>query len=205
MTAAKAARQRSIARPWLLAAGLALALAGCEAPQTAGGAAAPTVTATPGAAPGTAAALAEALPASAAGFNRGATVPVRQPMEGLEVNYATLNRRGAAFVQLVQPGSGTAQEAAAAEYARWLAETSTGARPGRRLAVSEEFTEAAGPGLRCASLTGSYGRQPVQSTLCVGATGGQVVRLRVSMMRDTPPAADARGFVQQVAQGLPRG
>jgi hypothetical protein len=188
----------------LAATGLALALVGCAAPRPAPVAAdaAPARTASQNNDP---ASLAAALPASADTFSRGATVPVLQPMEGLEVNYATPNRRGAAFVQLVRPAAGEAPAVAAGEYSRWLAEVSTGARPGRRLSVAQEFTEPGGPGLRCAALEGSYGRQPVQSTLCVGATGGHVVRLRVTMMRDTTPAGDARAFLSEIARGLPRG
>ncbi|MBB3898437.1 hypothetical protein [Roseococcus suduntuyensis] len=181
-------------------AGLLLLLAGCEAPRQAGQAPAPTAVR---AGPATAEALAAALPASADSFTRGATVPVRQPMEGLEVNYATSNRRGAAFVQVVRPAQGDAPAAAAGEYTRWLDEVSTGARPGRRLNVVQEFTEPAGPGLRCAALEGSYGRQPVQSTFCVGTAGGHVLRLRVTMMRDAAPVADARAFLLQVARSLP--
>lgn len=209
MTTANAAPNQPTSAPLLakalLAAGLALALVGCEAPREPGSEAALLTTTSPAAGANTAAGLAAALPASADSFQRGATVPVRQPMPGLEVTYSTPNRRGAAFVQLVQPGSGSASDAATSEYARWLAETTTGARPGRRLAVVEEFTHAGGPGLRCAAMSGSYGRQPVLSTLCVAATGGHVLRLRVTMMRDTPLAGDARAFLAEIARGLPRG
>lgn len=186
----------------LMGAGLLLLLAGCEAPRQAGQAPAPTAVR---AGPATPEALAAALPASADSFTRGATVPVRQPMEGLEVNYATPNRRGAAFVQVVRPAQGEATAAAAGEYTRWLDEVSTGARPGRRLNVVQEFTEPAGPGLRCAALEGSYGRQPVLSTFCVGTAGGHVLRLRVTMMRDPAPVADARAFLLEVARSLPAG
>jgi len=176
-------------------------LTGCAVPPAA----------TPGAVTGTPAAtsaplpleaIAARLPGSAATFTRGATVPVLRPMEGLEVNYATPGRRAAAFVQVVRPEAGEADAVAVAEYARWRAETSTGERPGRRLSIAEEFQEAAGPGFRCAALEGSYGRQPVQSMVCVGAHAGHVLRVRVSMMRDTPPAADARAFLRDVAVAL---
>lgn len=186
----------------LMGAGLLLLLAGCEAPRQAGQAPAPAAVR---AGPVTAEALAAALPASADSFTRGATVPVRQPMEGLEVNYATPNRRGAAFVQVVRPAQGDAPAAATGEYTRWLDEVSTGARPGRRLNLVQEFTEPAGPGLRCAALEGSYGRQPVLSTFCVGSAGGHVLRLRVTMMRDAGPVADARAFLLEVARSLPAG
>lgn len=184
----------------LAMAGLFLLLAGCEAPREGG------LPARPGAAiADTPAALAAALPAEAGGLARGATVPVQRPMQGLEVNFATANRRGAGFVQLVGPAEGAAGAAASAEFTRWLTEVSTGARPGRRLRVLEEFTEAGGANLRCAALEGSYGRQPVQSMLCVGATGRHVARLRVTMMREATPAADARGFMATMSRALPGG
>lgn len=188
----------------ILLAGAAL-LAGCAAAPQAGQDAASGTPAAAAAAPGTplpSEAIAALLPDAAASFARGATVPVLRPMEGLEVNYATPGRRAAAFVQIVRPGSGTANDTAAAEYTRWRTETSTGARPGRRLSIVQEFQEAAGPGFRCAALEGSYGRQPVQSMVCVGARAGHVLRVRVSMMRDTPPAADARAFLRDVAVAL---
>lgn len=195
----------SLRLPALAGAGLLLLVAGC-APPPGGtappGAAAPAARA-PLAADASPSALAAALPASADSFQRGATVPVRQPMEGLEVNYSTPNRRGAAFVQVVRPESGAAPAVAAAEYTRWLAEVTTGERPGRRLRVVQEFTEAGGPGLRCAALEGSYGRQPVESTFCVGAAGPHVLRLRATMMREGAPAGDARVFMAEMARSLP--
>lgn len=147
-------------------------------------------------------AIAARLPDASAGFTRGATVPVLRPMEGLEVNYATPGRRAAGFVQIVRPEAGATDAAATAEYARWRSETSTGERPGRRMSIVEEFQEAAGPGFRCAAMEGSYGRQPVQSLVCVGTRAGNVLRVRVSMMRDTPPAADPRAFLRDVARAL---
>ncbi|MCX8132682.1 MAG: hypothetical protein N3D18_01815 [Roseococcus sp.] len=154
------------------------------------------------------AALAERLPASAAGFQRGATVPVGQPRQGTEVNYATEGRRAAAFVQVLRPegpapADGPLEAEAQAEFQRWVTESARGQGPARRLSVAAEFQEPpSAPLLRCAAMEGSYGRQPVQSLVCVGAAGGQILRIRASMPRHTPPVADPRAFVREIAAAL---
>jgi hypothetical protein len=154
------------------------------------------------------AALAERLPASAAGFQRGATVPVAQPRPGTEVNYATEGRRAAAFVQVLRPegaapADGPQEAEAQAEFQRWVTESARGQGPARRLSVAAEFQEPpSAPLLRCAAMEGSYGRQPVQSLVCVGAAGGQILRIRASMPRHTPPVADPRAFVREIAAAL---
>jgi hypothetical protein len=155
------------------------------------------------------AALAERLPASAAGFQRGATVPVTQPQQGTEVNYATEGRRAAAFVQVLRPAGaaptadGPGDPEAQAEFQRWVAESARGQGPARRLSVASEFNEPpSSPLMRCAAMEGTYGRQPVQSLVCVGAAGGQILRIRASMPRHTPPVADPRAFVREVSAAL---
>ena len=154
----------------LLALGL---LAGCEMPSG-------QMTAGPVARADAPAALANRLPASAAGFQRGATVPVTRPQQGTEVNYATEGRRAAAFVQVLSPVGaapsidGPDAPQAQAEFQRWVAESARGQGPARRLSVASEFNEpASAPLMRCAAMEGTYGRQPVQSLVCVGAAGGK--------------------------------
>ncbi len=120
--------------------------------------------------------------------------------------YATPNRQAAAFVQVMRPAEalpdGAASPAAQAEYGRWKAAATDHASRNRRLRVVRE--EEVGGLFRCAALEGSYGRQPVQSTVCVGAAGGQMLRLRVSMPRREPAVADAQAFVREVAAALRR-
>ncbi len=120
--------------------------------------------------------------------------------------YATANRQAAAFVQVLRPPvplpDGFAAPEVQAEYGRWKDAASEHASRNRRLRVVRE-EEVAGL-FRCAALEGNYGRQPVQSTVCVGAAGGQMLRLRVSMPRRDPPAADAGAFVREVAAALRR-
>ncbi|WP_027283603.1 hypothetical protein [Rubritepida flocculans] len=154
------------------------------------------------------AALAERLPGAAAGFQRGATVPVSQPRPGTEVNYATEGRRAAAFVQVLRPegpapADGPQEAEVQAEFQRWVTESARGQGPARRLSVAAEFQEPpSAPLLRCAAMEGTYGRQPVQSLVCVGAAGGQILRIRASMPRHTPPVADPRAFVREIAAAL---
>jgi hypothetical protein len=153
--------------------------------------------------------LAARLPPAVAGFRRGTDAAINQPLAGVEVAYATEGRQAAGFVQVLRPPGaspppdGTASELVQEEYRRWREETARGLMRSRRLTVVAEFDEpAAAPLFRCAALEGSYGRQPVQSQICVGAAGGQLLRLRASMPRRNPPVADPRAFAREIAGGL---
>jgi hypothetical protein len=156
-------------------------------------------------------ALAERLPASAAGFQRGSTAVVSGERSGREVAYATQGRtaRAAGFVQVVTFATpladGPASPEAMAEFSRWRQEAAEGSGPNRRLRETAQFdAPAANPLLRCAELEGNYGRQAVQSMVCVGAAGGQMLRLRVAMPRRDPPVAQPRAFAEEIAASLRR-
>lgn len=185
---------RGARRAAALLAALALAACAAEAPETA-------PTRIP---PATAESLAARLPAQAAGFERGATATLAQPRAGREVSYATAGRRAAAFVQVLDTASpladGPGALEVAAEFTRWRDEATQGAGPHRRLSVVREHEVARL--FRCADLEGRYGRQPVTSTVCAGAAGGQMLRLRVSQPRRDPPAADPRAFAEAIAEAL---
>lgn len=154
--------------------------------------------------------LAQRLPSQAASFQRGATAPVRQPHQGVEVAYATPGRTAAGFVQVLRPPGGRdalpdgiESPAVQAEYQRSITEAARGAGPHRRLTVIREVNHPENnPLFRCAELEGTYGRQPVQSMICVGAAGGQLLRLRVSMPRRDPPLADSRAFLRDMIAAL---
>lgn len=154
--------------------------------------------------------LAQRLPSQAASFQKGATVPLRQPLPGVEVAYATPGRTAAGFVQVLRPpGDGAAlpdgvdSPAVQGEYQRSIAEAARGAGPHRRLTVIRELDQPENnPLFRCAELEGTYGRQPVQSMICVGAAGGQLLRLRASMPRRDPPLADSRAFLREIVAAL---
>jgi hypothetical protein len=139
-------------------------------------------------------ALAARLPEEAAGLRRGSEALLDQPVAGREIAYATPNRSAAGFVQIL---SGPAPPDA---QAAWVAQSAESG-PNRRLRAVGDFTE--GP-LGCTQLEGNYGRQAVRSTVCAGSIGGKLIRLRLSMPRRDPPAADAPAFVRVVVQSLTR-
>jgi hypothetical protein len=155
--------------------------------------------------------LAERLPAQAASFQRGTTANIDQPLPGVEVPYATAGRSAAGFVQVLRPptvappdgpGSLVVQD----EYQRVVTAAQRGSGPHRRLRLVQESDQPPGqPLFRCADLEGAYGRTAVTSTTCVGAAGGQLLRLRVSMPRRDPPLADPRAFIRDITEALRRG
>jgi hypothetical protein len=152
--------------------------------------------------------LAERLPAQIGVFQRGATSPIEQPLPGVEVAYATAGRTAAGFIQVVRPPSeappdGPGSLVVQDEYQRALSAAQRGAGAHRRLRLVRESDQPANaPLFRCADLEGTYGRTQVTSMTCVGAAGGQLLRLRVSMPRRDPPAADPRAFVNGVTAAL---
>jgi hypothetical protein len=152
--------------------------------------------------------LAERLPAQAGSFQRGTTANIDQPLPGVEVPYATAGRTAAGFVQVLRPPSvappdGPGSLVVQEEYQRVVAAAQRGSGPHRRLRLVQESDQPPGaPLFRCADLEGAYGRTAVTSTTCVGAAGGQLLRLRVSMPRRDPPAADPRAFIQDITAAL---
>jgi len=145
----------------------------------------------------TADALLARLPDSVGGFRRGATTPLTDPAPGSEVAYATANRAIAGYVQVLRRAEPLPAGTAAAELRRFVAEAATGS--------SRRMRERAPPtlaGLDCAELEGTYGRQAVESLACAGVFGGQLVRLRLTMVRRGERMAEARGFAEGVAAAL---
>lgn len=152
--------------------------------------------------------LAERLPAQAGSFHRGTAASIEEALAGVEVPYATAGRSAAGFVQVLRPPSvappdGPGSLVVQEEYQRALAAAQRGSGPHRRLRLVQESEEPPGqPLFRCADLEGAYGRTAVTSMTCVGAAGGQLLRLRVSMPRRDPPAADPRAFIRDIAAAL---
>ena len=119
------------------------------------------------------------LPASAGGFQRGGTTPLTEPS-----GYVQVLRRSDPFT-------------AETELRRFVTEASTGS--------SRRMRERAQPSVgafSCAELDGTYGRQAVESLACAGAFGGQLVRLRLTMVRRGERMAEARAFAEQVSAAL---
>ncbi|TCZ51562.1 hypothetical protein [Roseicella aquatilis] len=152
--------------------------------------------------------LAARLPETAAGFQRGATLPLPQRPGGQEVAYATRGRIAAGAIIEIHPPAepvpdGAASPAIAAALAELLAEAQRA--PGHRQQRETgrlTLPEAGPPGLACAETTGLYGRERVQGLLCAGALEGRVLRLRVTMPRREPPPADPRAFATAILRAL---
>ncbi len=143
-------------------------------------------------------AVAARMPAQLAGFQLGETA--RRPGPALALDYATPSRRAVGSVLVYDAPSGSApSDPSAPEIDREItaavadvAESPQG-RTGRRLAERERVTlrEA---GLRCAILTGAFGRAPVSRHVCVGGADGRFVKVHVTMADTRPPPADATAF-----------
>ena len=151
--------------------------------------------------------VAQSMPQQLAGFVLGETS--QRPGPSLAFDYATPNRSAVGSV-LVYAGAAAAPSdpgapaidreltAAVAE----LCEAPQG-RTGRRLAERERVTlpEA---GLRCAIMTGAFGRAPVVREVCIGGAQGRFVKIQVTMADSRPRPADARAFAA-AALGAVRG
>ncbi len=143
-------------------------------------------------------AIAQGMPQQLAGFVLGETA--QRPGPALALDYATPNRSAVGSV-LVYAGAGAAAPSDPAapaidrELTAAVAELSEApqGRTGRRLAERERVTlpEA---GLRCAVMTGAFGRAPVVRQLCVGGADGRFVKIQVTMADTRPPPADATAF-----------
>jgi hypothetical protein len=89
-------------------------------------------------------------------------------------------------------------------FERALAEAVHSPDRARKLRETGRFNLPAGanPVLSCASLAGTFGRQPVEGLVCAGGMGGNLVRLRVSMPKVAPTLADAPGFASAIVASL---
>lgn len=136
------------------------------------------------------------MPAEIAGFQRGEVS--ERPGPVLSLDYATPSRSAVATV-LIFGGAGRAvpSDPAAPEIDRELSaavaevtEAPTG-RTGRRL-TEQQRTTLPEAGLRCALMTGAFGRAPVTRHVCVGGADGRFVKVQVTM--GTRGNADAIAF-----------
>ncbi|MBR0650709.1 hypothetical protein GXW78_13615 [Roseomonas terrae] len=167
-----------------IAAGVLVAAAGCAMMEQAQAPALRTI--------------AERMPQELAGFVLGETA--ERPGPSLSLDYATPSRSAVGTV-LVYDGAGErapADPAAPAidrELTAAVAELSEApqGRTGRRLAERERMT-LPDAGLRCAVMTGAFGRAPVMRQVCVGGAAGRFVKIQVTMADSRPRPADANAF-----------
>lgn len=142
--------------------------------------------------------IAQRMPAQLAGFMLGETA--RRPGPALALDYATANRSAVGAILVYDaPGAAAPADPRSPTIERELtsavAEVSEApyGRGGRRLTERERIT-IADPGLRCAIMTGSFGRAAVLRHVCIGAAQGRFVRVQVTMADRNPPPADAAAF-----------
>ena len=142
--------------------------------------------------------VAQEMPRDLAGFVLGEAA--QRPGPALSLDYATSNRSavGSVLVYTAAGGAAPSNPAAPAidrELTSAVAELSEAppGRTGRRLAERERMTlpEA---GLRCAIMTGAFGRAPVLREVCIGGAHGRFVKIQVTMADSRPPPADATAF-----------
>ncbi len=143
-------------------------------------------------------AVAARMPAEIAGFQRGDAAERPGPM--VVIDYATANRAAVATVQIYGDGGRPAPSDPATpeidrEVTAAVAEVTEvpHGRTGRRLAEQGRFT-VPDPGLRCAVMTGAFGRAPVTRHVCIGGAQGRFVRVQVTMATSRTPSVDAVAF-----------
>ncbi len=149
-------------------------------------------------------ALVARLPDNLGNFRRGGTTLLNEPTPGgQEIAYATANRAIAGYVQVIPRLQPMTDDDAAAELQRFVSDTTANTPMHRRLRPRQAVNlPEAQPALRCNELDGTFGRQAVESLACVGAFGGQMVRLRVSHIRREGRMAEARDFASLLATTL---
>lgn len=142
--------------------------------------------------------IGQRMPQHLAGFVLGDTA--ERPGPSVTFDYATSNRSAVGSV-LVYDGAGAAAPSDPAapaidrELTAAVAELSEApqGRTGRRLAERERMTLAQ-VGLRCAIMSGAFGRAPVLRHVCIGGADGRFVKIQVTMADSRPPPADALAF-----------
>jgi hypothetical protein len=161
------------------------------------GACAADQAAAPGRATGPRATLEDAvarLPAEAAEFRRGATAWHERTTPGLgaSTDYAGPARAAVATASIYDRGQAAIPQALVErelEVAEQEALEVAERRTNHRLASRERFVQAVpgGAPLACSRLESTYGRQPVQTVLCVGEAAGRFLKVQV-----TSPARQVR-------------
>ncbi len=134
------------------------------------------------------------LPAEAAEFRRGATAwhDRTTPGLGASTDYAGPARAAVATASIYDRGQAAISQPAVErelELAEQEALQVAERRTNHRLASRERFAQAVpgGAPLACTRLESTYGRQPVQTVVCVGEAAGRFLKVQV-----TSPARQVR-------------
>lgn len=194
--------------PSLVLLALTVSLAGCA--QQEGEGAASAAAFSPGGRP-TLAAAAERLPDAAAGFTRRDTTWHEQTRAGLGVamDYDGPARSAVSTVSLYDRGVAAVPDdidspALQAEFTAAVTEAvaMAGTRTSQRI-VERDRTDVAVPGqapMRCATLQGTYGRQEVQTLVCLGPAAGRFLKILVTSPSRQVRPVDPVPFVVGIAQ-----
>lgn len=186
---------------------LSTGMTGC-AQEGAGGAAAARTE--PGGRP-TLAATADLLPETVAGFTRRDTTWHEQTRAGLGVamDYDGPARSAVSTVSVYDRGNASVPDDinAAVMQAEFTAAVTeavamAGTRTSHRIAERDR-TDVAVPGqqpMRCATLLGTYGRQEVQTLVCVGPAAGRFLKILVTSPSRQVRPVNPMPFVVGVAQ-----
>jgi len=156
-------------------------------------------------------ALAARLPDGVAGFARGDTTwhERERPGLGVTVDYAGPARAAVATVGLYDRGEGAVPDDPDSprlrqEFAAAIAEVVAlaGTRTSQHLAERERsaLPVPGGAALNCARLEGSYGRQQVQTLVCVGGAAGHFLKVLVTAPARQVQPVDALPFVTGIAR-----
>lgn len=151
--------------------------------------------------------VATRMPANIAGFTLGEVG--QRPGPALALDYATPNRSAVATVLVYNTGGRAAPtDPASPEFERELSSTvaevteAPSGRTGRRLTEQRRVT-VADPGLRCAVMSGAFGRAPVTRHVCVGSAQGRFVKVQVTMGSGaTRESADAMAFAAEAVRAV---
>jgi len=186
----------------VLGAGVMLLLAGCAPQGGSFGGVQPTLEA----------AVAR-LPAEVVGFTRGSTVwhERDRPGTGASVEYAGPGRAAVATVSLYdrsQPPVADSDARLGAEFSSAVSEVVAlaGTRTSQQIAESGRTTVnvPGGTPLSCARLDGTYGRQPVNTLVCLGAAAGRYLKIQVTSPARQVRPVDPMPFIVEVTQAARR-
>ncbi len=156
-------------------------------------------------------AAAARLPEQAADFTRGSVVWHERERAGLgvSVEYAGPARAAVATVSLYDRAQGVVTEGPGAprlarEFSDSVAEVVAlaGTRTSQQMAEAgrSEVAVPGGPPLSCARLEGTYGRQAVQTLVCLGSAAGRFLKVQVTAPTRQVRPVDPLPFVVAIAQ-----
>lgn len=148
------------------------------------------------------------LPAEVAGFTRGdlSWYERERPGFGVGADYAGPARAAVATVSLYDRGRPVDGATLADELSVAVGEVIAASQSRTSQVLTErERTDVPvsdGTSLRCARLAGTYGRQPVNTLVCLGPAAGRFLKVQVTMPARPVTPVDPVPFVQGIAEAM---